>query len=100
MADPTHSYYDWQVSTLMLAYDVIQPLARTDEQQLAEREIKVKEELRQMVHAVLPPEYLRNPQVDFPPQIVAILTRATLERAISIIEGTGVDFAPGATAAD
>ncbi len=100
MSEATHSYYDWQVSTLMLAYDVIEPLPRHDDARLAEREQKVREELRDMVHAVLPPDYLRNPEVEFPPHIVAILTRATLERALSIIEGTGVDFQPGSTASD
>ena len=28
MAEGTHSYYDWQVSTLMLAYDTVEPLDR------------------------------------------------------------------------
>ena len=28
MAEQTHGYYEWQVQTLMLAYDVVQPLAR------------------------------------------------------------------------
>ena len=85
MSEPTHSYYDWQLSTLMLAYDVIQPLDRDDSEGLAKREDKVQHELRDMVHAVLPKDYLENPQAEFPPQIVAILTVATLQRAVEIV---------------
>lgn len=71
----------------MLAYDVIQPLGRTDDSKLAEREQNVKEELREMVHTVLPPSYLDNPKSDFPPEVVALLTRHTLKRAQEIIAG-------------
>lgn len=85
MSEGTHSYYDWQVSTLMLAYDVVEPLPRTDDQRIAEREQKVREELRDMVHRVLPRDYLENPQAEFPPHIVAILTRATIARANEIL---------------
>ncbi len=85
MSEATHSYYDWQVSTLMLAYDVIEPLDRDDTAALAEREHKVRLELRDMVHSVLPQDYLQNPQHEFPPEIVALLTRATLSRAMAII---------------
>lgn len=93
MSEGTHSYYDWQVSTLMLAYDVAEPLPRTDEKRLAEREQKVQEELRDMVHKVLPKQYLDNPQSDFPPQVVSLLTRATLARAHAIVNSssTGAD---------
>ena len=31
MSETTHSYYDWQVSTLLLAYDAVEPLGRDDE---------------------------------------------------------------------
>lgn len=85
MSEATHSYYDWQVSTLMLAYDVVEPLARDDSAALADREQNVRVELRDMVHSVLPRDYLQNPQSEFPPEIVAALTRATLARAMAIV---------------
>lgn len=85
MSEATHSYYDWQVSTLMLAYDVADPIDRNDTARLAQREQQVREELREMVHAVLPRDYLDNPQTEFPPQIVTLLTRATLRRASAIV---------------
>ena len=85
MSEPTHSYYDWQVSTLMLAYDAVQPLARHDEAGLAKRQQEVEEELRRMVNAVLPDDYRRNPEREFPPEVVVMLTRATLTRAAEIV---------------
>jgi hypothetical protein len=42
MSSGTHSYYDWQVSTLMLAYDVAEPIERTDEARLAARQQEVE----------------------------------------------------------
>ena len=85
MADGTHSYFDWQVSTLMLAYDVAQPLTRDDEKAQAEREQAVQRELYGLVRAILPKNYLDNPQADFPPEIVVMLTRGTIARAAQIL---------------
>jgi hypothetical protein len=85
MSSPTHSYYDWQVSTLMLAYDVAQPIARDDEARLAQRQQDVELELHKMAHAILPKDYRENAQLDFPPQVVMDMTRATLHRAAAIV---------------
>jgi hypothetical protein len=80
-----HSYYDWQVSTLMLAYDALEPLERSDTAGLAKREEAVRVELQQMVQGILPREYLENPQAEFPPEMVMLLTRATVIRAARIL---------------
>lgn len=93
MAEGTHSYFDWQVSTLMLAYDTVEPIDRDDEPALAEREQKVMRELHQLVHALLPEDYLKNPAADFPPDMVMILTRATIARAAQIMGMTEPDEA-------
>lgn len=85
MADGTHSYFDWQVSTLMLAYDTVEPIDRDDEKAQADREQQVMRELHQLVHAILPEEYLKNPTEDFPPDMVMVLTRATIARAAQIM---------------
>ena len=85
MSEATHSYYDWQVSTLMLAYDAVEPLGRHDESALARRQQQVEEELHQMVHEVLPEDYRRDPQREFPPEVVVMLTRATIRRAAEIV---------------
>jgi len=93
--ESTHSYYDWQVSTLMLAYDVHEPLSRNDIPALAAREEAVQHELHAMVHAVLPKAYLDNPEDDFPADMVQLLTRATLKRSMEIVDeaGAGADGA-------
>ena len=85
MAEGTHSYFDWQVSTLMLAYDTVEPLDRDDAEGQAKREETVRRELYQLAHAVLPEDYLKNPSEDFPPEIVMLLTRATVARAAQIM---------------
>lgn len=87
----THSYYDWQVSTLMLAYDVVQPLPRSDDKAIAQRQQQVEEEIQKLAHDVIPPAYRENPQMEFPPAIVILLTRATLRRAGQIVG----DLPPG-----
>jgi hypothetical protein len=89
MSESVHSYFDWQVSTLMLAYDTVEPLARTDQQGIASRQQRVEEELRVMAGEVIPKEYLDNPQLEFPPEVVVLLTRATLRRAVEICQSAG-----------
>ena len=84
MSSETHSYYDWQVSTLLLAYDAVDPIARTDDARLAQRQQDVELELHKMAHEILPRDYLENPQRDFPPEVVIAMTRATLRRAAVI----------------
>ena len=85
MSSSTHSYYDWQVSTLLLAYDAVDPLRRDDTAGLTQRQQAVERELHDIAHAILPRDYLENPQTDFPPEIVVQMTRATLERAAVIV---------------
>lgn len=87
MAETTHSYLDWQISTLMLAYDVAKPLARNDITGLTQREQAVQREVRDMALATIPKSYQDDPQDEFPPEIVMLLTRATLRRATEIIGG-------------
>ncbi len=85
MAEATHSYFDWQVSTLMLAYDVTDPLPRADHNRINERQTKVEQELQDIAHRVIPPAYHEHPEMEFPPAVVMLLTRATLTRAAEIV---------------
>lgn len=85
MAQQTHGYYEWQVSTLMLAYDVVQPLPRDDNKRIAERQQQVEEEIHQMAHRVIPQAYRDNPELEFPPVIIMMLTRTTIARAVEIM---------------
>jgi hypothetical protein len=88
----THSYFDWQVSTLMLAYDVANPMPRSEEKRLAERQQHVEKEIHELALATIPPAYKQNPELDFPPAVVIMLTRATLRRASEIV---GLISSPG-----
>jgi hypothetical protein len=85
MSSATHSYYDWQVSTLLLAYDTVDPIARDDVESLAGRQQQVELELHDLAHSILPKDYLENPGRDFPPEVVIDMTRATIRRAAAIV---------------
>lgn len=81
---PLQNYYEWQVSTLMLAYDLADPITPGDDQRLEARRQAIAEEVGQMVRDLLPPEYLENPEKDFPPELMMQITRATLQRAMEV----------------
>jgi hypothetical protein len=82
-----HSYQEWQISTLMLAYDAARPVSRDDTETLNAREAHVRQELHELVMNALPDWYRQNPQQEFPAEVVQALTRATLRRALEIAEG-------------
>jgi hypothetical protein len=81
----SHSYYEWQVSTLMLAYDVVEPIPRSDDERIAKRQQAVENEVHEIAHRLIPPAYRENPALEFPPAIVMLMTRATLKRANEIV---------------
>ena len=85
MADPTHSYYDWQVSTLMLAYDVIDPIHREDLESQQTRHESVEHEVREIALRVIPPDYQQDQSKELSPEVVMQMTRATLQRASQIV---------------
>lgn len=85
MSSGTHSYYDWQVSTLLLAYDVVRPLRRDDVEGLGKRQQEVELELHGIAQRVIPAEFLANPERDLPPPVVIEMTKATLKRAGEIV---------------
>jgi len=85
MSHATHSYFDWQVSTLLLAYDAVDPISRHDEARLAQRQQAVEQELHEIAHASITEDYRQNPQKEFPPEIIIAMTRATLARAARIV---------------
>ena len=83
-AEGTHGYYDWQVSTLMLAYDVAEPLSRDDLSAQQARQQRCEREVRDIALSVIPPDFERDPSREFPPEVVMAMTRATLRRAVEI----------------
>lgn len=91
MSDPaatasgTHSYYDWQLSTLLLAYDAAEPLSRGDTASLALRQQHCEREVREIALSAIPADYQRDPSREIPPQVAVQITRATLRRAGQIV---------------
>ncbi len=81
----THSYYDWQVSTLMLAYDAVEPLSRDDIAGQQKRAQACEEEVRKIALAVIPEDFKRDQNREFPPELVVEMTRTTLRRAAHIV---------------
>ena len=81
----THSYYDWQVSTLLLAYDAVEPLSREDVAGLQKRQQRCELEVREIALSVIPPDYQRDAGKELPPEIIVGMTRATLRRAAEIV---------------
>ena len=83
--DGTHSYYDWQVSTLMLAHDVVRPLSRHDAAGQQKRMGECEREVREVAMSVIPPDFQRDPGRELPPDIIVAMTKATLRRASEIV---------------
>ncbi len=81
----SHSYYDWQISTLMLAHDAINPIGRDDLAGQQERQQSVELEVRDLALSVIPAEYQTDEAKELPPEVVVRMTRATLRRAAEIV---------------
>jgi hypothetical protein len=85
--NPLEGYYEWQVTTLMLAYDLHDPLTRDKPEAADERRDKVQRELGEMVMSIVPQRYKDDPTLDWPPELMRAITRATLLRAAEIVGG-------------
>jgi hypothetical protein len=81
-----HSYYDWQLATLMYAYDVAEPLPGSDQDALAKRMQSCEFELYELAKAVIPEGYWTNQGVNLSPEVVMRLTQATIIRAAQIMK--------------
>jgi hypothetical protein len=78
--NPLQGYFDWQVTTLLLAYDLVHPIAGDDVQAIEQRRVETEQEVREFTLAVVPDEYLNDPSLDWPPQVMMAITRATFDR--------------------
>lgn len=81
---PLQGYFDWQVNTLMLAYDLKNPLDRGDERSVQRRRHDVEAEVSRLSLAEIPEIYRNDPALPWPPSVMMALTRATLKRACEI----------------
>ena len=87
-ADPSEGvmqgYYDWQVTTLMLAYDLNDPIDPADPDAGERRRQSVEQEVRTLTLAQVPDVYQKDPSLDWPPSLMMTITRATLQQAAHI----------------
>jgi len=81
-----HSYYDWQLATLMYAYDVALPLEGSDQNALATRMQSCEHELYRLAKTVIPDGYWQEQQLQLSPEVVMRLTQATVLRAAEIMK--------------
>ncbi|MEM1444705.1 MAG: hypothetical protein AAGF84_01490 [Planctomycetota bacterium] len=82
--NPLQGYFDWQVNTLMLAYDLAEPIAGADEQTHQRRRADVEDEVRRFSLAVVPEVYRNDASLEWPPDVMMDITRATLLRAAQV----------------
>jgi len=83
-ANPLQGYYEWQVTTLLLAYDLAEPIARGDDETAQQRRQQVEGEVSELTFNQLPQRYKDNPELDWPGEVMMAITRATLQRANEI----------------
>jgi hypothetical protein len=83
-SNPLQGYYEWQVTTLLLAYDLAEPITRGDDQTAQARRDQVEGEVSELTLNELPQRYKDNPELDWPAEVMMAITRATLQRATDI----------------
>lgn len=82
--NPLQGYFDWQVTTLMLAHDLAEPLPHGDEDAHHQRRYQVEEEVRTLTLGVLPEAYKHDASLAWPPEIMMSITRETFKAASRI----------------
>ena len=79
--NPLQGYFDWQVTTLMLAHDLSDPLPAGDEEAHHQRRHQVEDEVRTLTLGVLPEQYKHDATLPWPPELMMTITRETLKAA-------------------
>lgn len=82
--NPLQGYYEWQVTTLMLAHDLADPIPSEQADRAEQRRERIYDEVRDLVMGLLPQQYKDDPSLDWPPELMMQITRATLKRAAEI----------------
>ena len=82
--NPLQGYFDWQVTTLMLAHDLSDPLPQGDEDAHHQRRHAVEDEVRTLTLSVLPEQYKHDATLEWTPDLMMTITRATLKQAAKI----------------
>lgn len=80
--NPLQGYFEWQVTTLMLAYDLSDPIH--DEKAANARRRRIELEVGELSRAALPKQLLEDEHAAWDPSVMPAITRATLKRAAEI----------------
>ena len=84
-ASPLQSYFDWQVTTIMLARDLLEPIAPGNETAAIARREQIEQEVRELTLAIVPQQYKEDPSLDWPAELMREITKLTIRRAAQII---------------
>lgn len=79
--NPLQAYFDWQVTTVMLAHDLVDPLPPEDPDAHEERRKAIELEVSELSKAQFPEELLNDPSKPWPRDLMRKITQATLARA-------------------
>ncbi len=82
--NPLQGYFDWQVTTLLLAYDLVDPIPADAAQAIEDRRTKTEQEVRDLSLAAIPEKYKADPSLDWPPDVMMAITKATFKRVNQI----------------
>lgn len=82
--NPLQGYFDWQVTTLLLAYDLVSPIPGDAAKAIEERRTQTEQEVRELSLAVIPEKYKADPSLDWPPDVMMAITKATFRRVNEI----------------
>lgn len=82
--NPLQGYFDWQVTTLMLARDLSDPIDGEDEDAHHQRRHQVEDEVRTLTLGILPEQYKHDATLAWPPELMMAITRETLKAASKI----------------
>jgi len=84
--NPLQGYFDWQVTTLSLAYDLVDPIPAESPGEAEQRRSQTEQEVRAFSLAVIPKQYQEDPTLDWPPEVMMAITRATFDRVNQITQ--------------
>ncbi|MEQ9453336.1 MAG: hypothetical protein RLN76_01925 [Phycisphaeraceae bacterium] len=82
--NPLQGYFEWQVTTLLLAYDLADPVERGDTEAVERRRRRVEEEVSALSLGVIPERYRNDPELNWPPEVMMTITKATLLRVFEV----------------
>lgn len=92
---PLQGYFDWQVTTLMLSLDLVDPLpADVAERDVAKRRGEIEAEVRAFTLELVPEDLKQDPSRAWPPELLRAITRETIRRAEAICARAGEDPIP------